>query len=121
MQGSDLVNRLLLRFRKKPIALVTIIVAMFYQIKVDPNDKESLRLRWLKSTPHCMNVTLLSATLSPCCSMFSPCQTAIDFHFTTDAKDVVLAVQNNFYIDDFLSSVHDSKSGQKLNNDIKFF
>ena len=45
MQGPDLVNSLLsvlLRFRKNAITLVADIEAMFYQVRVDPKDKDSL-------------------------------------------------------------------------------
>ena len=54
------------------------------------------------------------------CATFSLQQAAIDFHSIIDSSDVVSAVQDNFYVDNFLSSVHDGKSGQKLINDITF-
>ena len=130
MQGPDLVNSLmsvLLRFRKNAIALGADIEAMFYQVRVDPKDKDSLRFLWWPNgdlskepNPHRMTVHLLGATSSPCCATFSLRQAAIDFHSIIDSSDVVSAVQNNFYVDDFLSNVHDGKSVQKLINDIKF-
>ena len=103
------------------------IEAMFYQVRVDPKNKDSLRFLWWPNedfskepTPHLINVHLFGATSSPCCSTFSLRQAAIDFHSIVDSIDVVSAVQDNSYADDFLSSAHDRKSGQKLINEIIF-
>ena len=107
--------------------MVADIEAMFYQVKVDLKDKDSLRFLWgpkrnflQRPIPHCMKIHLFGASSSLCYTMFSFHQIAIDFHSTIDSRDVVLTVQDNFYADNFLSCVHDSKSGHKLINDIKF-
>ena len=49
MPGPDLVNSLvavLNRFRRDEIALVADIEAMFYQVRVTPKDRDSLRFLW---------------------------------------------------------------------------
>ena len=49
MKGPDLANSLvgvLTHFRKNKVALVADIKAMFYQIKVDPQDQNVLRFLW---------------------------------------------------------------------------
>ena len=52
MNGPDLVNKLvkvLLRFCKNKIAIVSDIEAMFYQVLVSPEDRDSLRFLWWPS------------------------------------------------------------------------
>ena len=49
MKGPDLMNSLvgvLLRFRREKIAIVADIETMFYQIHVNPSDRDALRFLW---------------------------------------------------------------------------
>ena len=74
MPGSDLVNCLvavLNRFRRDEIALVADIEAMFYQVRVTPKDRGSLRFFWWPGgNLDRMKVHLFGTTLSQCCVVF---------------------------------------------------
>ena len=123
MPGPDLVNSLvavLNRFRRDEIALVPDIEAMFYQVRVTPKDRDSLRFLWwpggnldLKPVSHRMKVHLFGATSSPCCAAFCLRQSAIDFGQEFEPH-VAHAIENNFYVDDLLISVSDSEICLKL-------
>ena len=81
MTGPDLVNKLfkvLLRFRKEKIAIVSDIEAMFYQVRVAPKDKDSLRFLWwpngdlnLDPIPHRIKEHVFGAKSSPSCAAFA--------------------------------------------------
>ena len=93
---------------------------MFYQVRVTPKDRDSLRFLWwpggnldLKPVSHRMKVHLFGATSSPCCAAFCLRQSAIDFGQEFEPY-VAHAIENNFYVDDLLISVPDSETGLKL-------
>jgi len=49
LQGPDQANKVvgvLLRFRKKPVALMADVEAMYQQLKVHPDDVDALRFLW---------------------------------------------------------------------------
>ena len=81
MQGPDLVNSLvavLLGFRKDKIAIISDIEAMFYQVKVVPQHRDSLSFLWwpggdLDKNPvtYRMTVHLFGATSLPSCATFA--------------------------------------------------
>ena len=87
MKGPDLANSLvgvLTRFKKNKVFLVAEVKAMFYQIKVDPRDKNSLRfLCWAKEVLHkeqkVYKMMPFGATSSPSCANFCLKQTAREF------------------------------------------
>ena len=85
----------------------------------------SLRFLWwpdgnLESQPvvHRMKVHLFGANSSPCCASFALRQAAIDFgaHFKPYISS---AIEEHFYVDDFLISVSNVEIGLKLMKDIK--
>ncbi|KAK7882732.1 hypothetical protein WMY93_028906 [Mugilogobius chulae] len=88
LQGPDLTNTLigvLLRFRKEKIAVMADIEAMFYQVFVAENDRDSLRFLWwpdgdISKEPqvHRMRVHLFGAVSSPSIANFALRQTAED-------------------------------------------
>ena len=118
MQGPHLINDLvaiLSRFRRVHV----------YQVQVSPRDRDSLRFLWwpdgnLESQPvvHRMKVHLFGATSSPCCANFALRQAAIDFcaQFKTYISS---AIEEHFYVEDFLISVPYVEIGLKLIKDIK--
>ena len=127
MTGPDLVNKLfkvLLRFRKEKIAIVSDIEAMFYQVRVAPKDKDSLRFLWwpngdvdLDPIPHRMKVHVFGAKSSPSCAAFALKQTAKEFGKLFSPK-VSETVFKCFYVDDLLTSVSDEIGACKMIEDL---
>ena len=117
MVGHDLLQsliRVLLRFRHFKSA-----ARMFVQVGVVPIEQHSLRCIWLENPTRDLGVFqytmhVFGARHSPTCHLcqFFAQQTARDNYdkFPADAS----AVQDNFYIYDFLSSIADSKAALKL-------
>ena len=81
LQGPDLTNTLLdvlLRFRQGKVAFTGDIKSMFFQVKVDPRDCDSLRFLWWPSNDlskpaadYQMLVHLFGATSSPACASYA--------------------------------------------------
>lgn len=123
MQGPDLVNNLvsvLTRFRNDEIAIVADVEAMFYQVLVRPDHRNSLQFFWwpnrdlsLPPIAYRMKVHLFGATSSPSCASFALRQTATDFgpEFETCISS---AVEECFHVDDFLISVPNAEIGFKI-------
>ena len=85
---------------------------MFHQVKVSPEDSDSLRFFWwdnndIASTPkeYQMLVHLFGATSSPSCFSFALHQVGIDNLANAD-PDVLSCLKRNFYVDEFLKSFH---------------
>ena len=80
LQGPDHTSNLmgiLLRFRKKPLAVVADIRGMFYQVRVEPRECDSLRFLWwpdgdlsIPPQKYQMLVHLFGAIFSPSCCYF---------------------------------------------------
>ena len=114
LSGPSLTNTLLgvlCRFRHEPIAFMCDIEQMFYQFKVDENQRNFLRFLWWENgnyetdpTEFRMNVHIFGAASSPGCANFGLKQIASD----NEAKygsDVVQFIHRNFYVDDGLKAV----------------
>ena len=123
LQGPDLTGNLLgvlTRFREGPIAVIADIRAMFHQVKVSPEDRDSLRFFWwdnndIASTPkeYQMLVHLFGATSSPSCCSFALRQVGIDNLANAD-PDVLSCLKRNFYVDDFLKSFHNKGDALRI-------
>ena len=121
--GPDLFSSLLgvlLRFRQFPIAIVADIRGMFHQVRVEPEDRDSLRFLWwpnhdLSAQPedYQMMVHLFGATSSPSCCSFALGRCAED-NLTHASSETLLTVKENFYVDDLLKSVKNSSDALKL-------
>lgn len=127
LQGPNLTNSLigvLTRFRHHSIALMSDIEAMYYQVKVPPEDTDLLRFLWWPNgdvneplQEYKMVVHLFGATSAPSCAIYALRKTA------EDAKDVmapsvVNAVLNHFYVDDCLMSVSEEKEACAMVKDL---
>ena len=127
MKGPDLMNSLvgvLLRFRKAPITVTANIEAMFYQVRVAPSDKDTLRFyRWpnddLDRIPEIYRMTmhLFGAKSSPSCATFCLRQTAKEFGKYFDPC-VAAIVLNNFYVDDCLFCVENEEVAISIVNNL---
>ncbi|XP_068749292.1 uncharacterized protein [Montipora capricornis] len=113
LPGPDYTNSLvdvLLRFREEKVALVGDIKSMFHQVKVRPEDQDSLRFLWwsgsLDETPneYAMTVHIFGATDSPCSVNFALLRTAEDNWKEFDPV-TVFTLRDNYYVDDLLKSM----------------
>ena len=114
LQGPDLTNSLvgvLTPFRQDPVAFVSDIEAMFYQVRVQPSDCDYLRFLWwpggdLEKEPeeYRMLVHLFGGASSPSCANYALKKTADHNREDFDAATVE-TVKRNFYVDDCLRSV----------------
>ena len=114
LQGPDLTNNLvgiLTCIPQEPVALMANMESMFHQVRISPNDCDTLQFLWwtnndLNSEPeeYQMMVHLFGATSSPSCANFSLRRTAED-NCQEFSKETVDSVKDNFYVDDCLKSV----------------
>lgn len=114
MQGPNLTSSLLgvlTRFRQHPVAFMGDIQAMFYQVKVPEQDRDTLRFLWWPNgdftqeiQEYRMTVHLFGAVSSPSCASYALRKTADDDKFDFPAK-AVQVMKRNFYVDDCLMSV----------------
>ena len=95
---------IIFRFREHQIALSADIEAMFLQIAVPSDDNRCLRFIWREYPEQRIEVYeytrhVFGAKSSPTCANYALHQVA------KDEENLVKAVQQNFYMDDFLKSV----------------
>ena len=114
LTGPDLTNNLtsvLLRFRTEPVAITVDIEKMFYQVKVRKKDRDFLRFYWWPDGDvlrepiiYRMTVHLFGAASSPSVASYALQQTVVEGQEYFD-QDIINAMNNSFYVDDFLYSV----------------
>ena len=113
LQGPDQTSTLLgvlLRFRCYPIVVIADIKGMFHQVRVEPQDHDSLRFLWrpdgdLSCPPeeYQMLVHLFGATSSPGLCGFALRRAAGDNKINAP-PEFLQTVQSHFYVDDLLKS-----------------
>ena len=114
LQGPDLINGLvgvLCRFRREHIALSCDVEKMFYQFSVKPEHRDFLRFIWWRDgdlstepIPYRMTVHLFGAVSSPGCANFG-LKKAADLGKDKHGDDAARFVQDDFYVDDGLTSL----------------
>jgi hypothetical protein len=114
LTGPDLTNNLtsvLLRFRTEPVAVASDIEKMFYQVKVQNDDRNVLRFYWWPNgdilrepTIYRMTVHLFGAASSPSVASYALQETVVDNREYFD-ETITNAMKTSFYVDDFLYSV----------------
>ena len=114
LKGPDLLHNLigiLLRFRQETIALMADIEQMFHQIRIFEDDQPALSFLWRnldtskEPDVYQMTVSIFGMKCSPAIATYVLRRTAEDHGESTPAsKAAVLAVKQNFYMDDFLRS-----------------
>ncbi len=122
LTGPDLINSLvgvLCRFRREAVAVICDIERMFHQFSVSPEVRNYLRFLWwedglLETEPreYRMTVHLFGAASSPGCANFCLKYLAQQHKFDHSTDSVFL--ENNFYVDDGLTSVPTVKEAKKL-------
>ena len=110
----------LLRFRKKPLAVVADIRGMFHQVKVEPRDCDSLRFLWwpdgnlfVPPQEYQMLVHLFAVTSSPSCCGFALRKVASDRASEVDPL-VANFILHSFYVDDFLVLFATTEEAEKI-------
>lgn len=128
LQGPDLTSTLigvLTRFRQEPIAFMSDIEGMFYQVRVPVEDSDMLRFLWwpqgdlnLELKEYRMAVHLFGATSSPSCASYALRKCAEDNRsgYSSEAINTVL---RNFYVDDCLKSVSTEEQAVALIQDLR--
>ncbi|XP_077969292.1 uncharacterized protein LOC144423012 [Styela clava] len=122
LQGPDYANNLagvLLRFRQERIGVMADIKAMFHQVRVRPEDCDSLRFLWWpnddlssQASDYSMLVHIFGSRSSPSVAGFALRKCASDNEPGVE-QSVVDTVLKNFYVDDLLKSL--AKSGDAIN------
>ena len=105
IRGPDLINTLvgvLMTFREKRVTLVADVKSMFYQVKVEPEDKYVLKLLWcpegnMDEVPEvcCMTIHIFRAKLSPSCASFALLH-AMDVFGNEFSNEADTALRRNF-------------------------
>ena len=127
MSRPDLTNQIvgvLLWFREEEVAFMADIEAMFYQVKIPPDQLSYLRfLWWTKSDINkevigfemCTHV--FGGTSSPSCSNFALKKTAID-NEKKFGEMAAATLKKNFYVDDLLKSMQNGDEACQLIADV---
>ncbi|XP_054279172.1 uncharacterized protein LOC128997557 [Macrosteles quadrilineatus] len=119
LPGPNLFNSLisiLFQFRKHEIAYAADIEEMFLRIKIIPEDQDSLRFLWREETDGklqewCMTSMIFGAVCSPTSAIYITRKNS-EKH-GEEYPDAKLAVNQQFYMDDYLDSnqsVEEAKS-----------
>lgn len=99
------------------------IKQMFHQVRVCEADRDSLHFLWRDldetrtSSEYQMAVHVFRAVDSPCCASYALQRTAHDQQ-ETFSKDMIHAIQRNFYMDDLLASKQSSDEATVLAKDL---
>ena len=122
--GPDLLNSLvgvLLRFREQRVGLAADIEAMFHQVQIIEEDQPALRFLWRNLEQqhppdvYQMLVMIFGAASSPCMANYVLRKIALDNREDVSfSEDAIRSVEKNFYMDDFLKSVHDEATAVRM-------
>lgn len=116
--GPDLINKLqfvLLRFRNHKYAITADIEAMYHQVVVPEGQRDYLRFLWYDSEGnvdhHRMSVHVFGGVWCSSAACYALRRTVHDFDVSDDVRN---AVQDSFYVDDFLISVPEVEQASKV-------
>ena len=123
LAGPDLLANLLeliLRFREHAVGVLADIEGMFMQIAIRPEDLSALRFLWM-SDNYVLQYQYIRLTFgancSPFCAILVLRRCAQDL--ASQFPDVLQAVLNNFYMDDFIQSFSTPVAARQLTNDLR--
>lgn len=127
LQGPDLTSKLirvLTRFRKEPIVLMSDIEAMFHQVRVPEEDVDLLRFLWWlngdlsqRVVEYRMVVHLFGTTSSPSCANFAHRRCAEDNKELFSQR--FFETMHSFYVDDLLASLASEQEAICLYGDLR--
>ena len=123
LQGPDLTNQLvgvLLRFRMHNVPIMADIEAMFYQVRVPPEQRSFLRFLWWEGgdtkrepSEYEMCVHIFGAISSPSCANYALRRTAED-NRARYGDAVADTIQRDFYVDDMLKSTDNDDTATSI-------
>ncbi|XP_069988601.1 uncharacterized protein [Penaeus vannamei] len=127
-QGPDLTNGLvgvLLRFRQGVVGFMANIEFMFHQVRVTPEDRDSLRFLWFENNNTSQPLQTLQMTAhifgrvwSPSCANYA-LQKVVEEYRNMYSEEVLNTVLRNFYVDDSLKSANSVESAIVLAKQVK--
>ena len=125
LAGPDLLHGLIetiFRFREGPIALTADIESMFLQVQVPEQDRSCSRFLWRPRTNEPVQIYeyqrhVFGAKSSPTCANYALKRVGLDDEemYSIAAK----AIQNNFYMDDFIKSVETPEEAIEVFNQLQ--
>ena len=125
LAGPDLLHGLIgmiIRFREGPIALTADIESMFLQVQVPEQDRSCLRFLWRPRTNESVQIYeyqrhAFGAKSSPTCANYGLKRVGLDNEemYPIAAK----AIQNNFYMDDFIKSLETPEEAIEVFNKLQ--
>ena len=125
LAGPDLLHGLvgtIFRFREGPIALTADIESMFLQVQVPEQDRSCLRFLWSLRTNEPVHIYkyqrhLFGAKSFPTCANYNLKRVGLDNEkeYPIAAK----AIQNNFYMDDFIKSIETPEEAIEVFNQLQ--
>nr|XP_027230539.1 uncharacterized protein LOC113822194 [Penaeus vannamei] len=126
-QGPDLTNGLvgvLLRFRQGAVGFMADIESMFHQVRVTPEDRDSLRFLWFENNTSQplqtlrMTAHIFGGVWSPSCANYA-LQKVVEEYRNMYSEEVLNTVLRNFYVDDCLKSANSVESAIVLAKQVK--
>ncbi|XP_067948768.1 uncharacterized protein [Watersipora subatra] len=124
LSGPDLTNNMLgilLRFRKEQVAIACDIERMFYNFYVNEEDRDFLRFLWFDECGNIeeyrMTVHLFGATSSP--AVATHCLQKLARDNKNHSPTAANFIQQNFYVDDGITSVPTTSDAKKLISDAR--
>ena len=112
------------RYREGPIALTADIESSFLQVQASEQDRSCLRFLWRPRTNEPVQIYenqrhVFGAKSSPTCANCALKRVGLDNE--KEYPIVAKAIQNNFYMDDFVKSVETRKKQLKSSINYKLF
>ena len=125
LAGPDLLHGLIgtiFRFREGPIALTADIESMFLQVQVPEQDRSCLRFLWRPRTNEPVQIYeyqrhVFGAKISPTCANYALKRVGLDNE--KDYPIAAKAIQNIFYMDDFIKSVETPEEAIEVFNQLQ--
>ena len=125
LAGPDLLHGLIgtiFRFREGPIALTADIESMFLHVQVTEQDRSCLRFLWRPRTNEPVQIYeyqrhVFGAKSSPTCANYALKRVGLDNE--KECPIAAKAIQNNFYMEDFIKSVETPEEAIAVFNQIQ--
>ena len=123
--GPDLLHALIgsiIRFREGPIGLTPDIESMFLQVQFPEQNRSCLRFLWRPRTNEPVQIYeyqchVFGAKSSPTCANYALKRVELDNE--KDYPIAAKAIQNNFYMDDFIKSVETPEEAIEFFNQLQ--
>lgn len=125
LSGPDLLQSLfgvLLRFRQRPVGVVSDIKEMFLQVRIRAEDRDSLRFLWRGEkrggAPREFRMTsvIFGAACSPSLAIYAKNRNAEEFQ--SEYPAAAEAIVRNHYMDDYLHCFNDEEEALQVSREV---